>query len=188
MRFQLIKGFNIWFLQKQLINSTVTLVCFRSKLENQRIKFNDYAMLQSGRKLLHLTSGAWIRNVVQCVLEGKNISLWWLVNNKTGYYNTLWRCKSLWDPEVMGRAQHSWEPWWQSVGLHPVTFAWSVSQSVTCDTASHLSNYDRCLLTHIQVHMLTQINAAVVDREIDLINLKNKKYLQWQVFLCIFAS
>lgn len=29
------------------------------------------------------------------------------------------------------------------------TFEWRISQSVTCDTASHLSDYDRCLLPHV---------------------------------------
>lgn len=57
------------------------------------------------------------------------------------------RGKSHEDAEVKGRAQHSREPWRQSVGLLSVTFEWSISQSVTCDTAGHLSHYDRRLLT-----------------------------------------
>lgn len=52
---------------------------------------------------------------------------------------------------MKGRAQHSWEPWRRSVGLLSVTFEWSISQSVTCDTAGHLSHYDRRLLTRTHV-------------------------------------
>ena len=89
------------------------------------------------------------------ILQGFPGTLGWLSYNKTSNYSALWRCKSHWDAEVERRAQHSWEPWWQSVGLHSVTFEWSISQSVTCDTAGHLSNYDRCLLTHVRTRKYT---------------------------------
>lgn len=56
----------------------------------------------------------------------------------------------------------------KSVGSLSVTFECGISQSVTCDTAGHLSHCHSRLLTWtcFQVHTKTQINTDVQDKMI----------------------